>query len=145
LLRDSVAAEEEEDSPMANGLRALIQDKRCPDCCKCHLRGCTGERVSDEAIKVMLNPGPAPAPVVVAASPVSTDPNLPPPEVGVYWRNGTNFALVQGLALSQVKIGGRAESFFTNGMRSEHWDATIASRLHKIRERAPTGILFLRS
>jgi hypothetical protein len=93
----------------------------------------------------MLNPGPAPAPVVVAASPLSTDPHLPPPEVGVYWKDGTNFVLLQGLALSQAKVGGRAGSFFTNGMRSEHWDATIASPTsqNRVKERRPVFYFYV--
>src|SRR5271156_5851910 len=40
-------------------------------------------KVSDEVIKVMINPAPPAAQVVVASpTPISHDPNLPPPEVG---------------------------------------------------------------
>src|SRR3984885_14099711 len=35
-------------------------------------------KVSDEVIKVMINPAPPAAPVVVASTPISNDPNLPP-------------------------------------------------------------------
>jgi hypothetical protein len=90
------------------------------------LKALKAAKVSDEVIKVMINPAPPPASVVVNASPVSADPNLPPPEVGVYWKDGANFVLLQGLTVSRAKVGGRAGSFFTDGMRSEHWDATVA-------------------
>src|ERR1700741_1730618 len=43
-------------------------------------------KVPDEVIQVMINPAPPEGPVVVAATPVSNDPNLPPPEVGIYWK-----------------------------------------------------------
>ena len=81
--------------------------------------------VSDGVIKVMINPAPPPAPVVAAATTISIDPNLPPPEVGVYWKDGANFILIQGQAISSAKAGGRAGSFFTYGMRGQHWDATL--------------------
>jgi hypothetical protein len=81
--------------------------------------------VSDAVIKVMINPAPPPAPVVAAATTISIDPNLPPPEVGVYWKDGANFILIQGQAISSAKAGGRAGSFFTYGMRGQHWDATL--------------------
>jgi hypothetical protein len=81
--------------------------------------------VSDGVIKVMINPAPPPAPVFAAATTISIDPNLPPPEVGVYWKDGANFILIQGQAISSAKAGGRAGSFFTYGMRGQHWDATL--------------------
>jgi hypothetical protein len=103
------------------------------------LKALKAAKVSDEVIKVMLNPAPPPAPVVVAASPISTDPNFPPPEVGVYWKEGANFVLLQGLNVSQAKVGGRAGSFFTDGMRSEHWDATVAgpTSQNRVKDRRP--------
>lgn len=82
-------------------------------------------KVSDEVIKVMINPAPATAPVVVAATPISNDPNLPPPEVGVYWKNGGAFTRIEGQAVSQAKVGGKAGSMFTYGLRNEHWDAVL--------------------
>jgi hypothetical protein len=82
-------------------------------------------KVSDEVIKVMINPAPPAASVVVAATPITNDPNLPPPEVGVYWKNGNAFARVEGQAISQAKVGGKAGSMFTYGMRNEHWDAYL--------------------
>jgi hypothetical protein len=40
--------------------------------------------VPDSVIKVMINPTPPPATVVAGTSPISVDPNLPPPEVRVF-------------------------------------------------------------
>jgi hypothetical protein len=88
------------------------------------LKALKAAKVSDAVIKVMINPAP-PVSVVAAASPVSVDPNLPPPEVGVYWKDGATFVLIQGQAISQTKTGGRAGSFLTYGMRGEHWDAFL--------------------
>jgi hypothetical protein len=103
------------------------------------LKSLKAAKVSDEVIKVMLNPAPPAVPVVVAASAISTDPNLPPPEVGVYWKDGPTFLLLQGMTLSQAKVGGRAGSFFTNGMRSEHWDATVlgSTSKNRVKDRRP--------
>jgi hypothetical protein len=97
------------------------------------LKALKAAKVSDAVIKVMVNPAPPPAPVVVAATAVSSDPNLPPPEVGVYWKDAQNFVLIQGMTVTQAKAGGRAGAFFTNGMRSEHWDATVAGPTSKNR------------
>ncbi|HEY0703364.1 MAG TPA: hypothetical protein VGD60_11400 [Candidatus Acidoferrales bacterium] len=110
------------------------------------LKALKAAKVSDEVIKMMLNPNPVAATVYVApGSAVSNDPNLPPPEVGVYWKDGANFVLLQGMAVSQVKAGGRAGSFFTDGMRSEHWDATIAgpTSLNRVKERAPVFYFYV--
>lgn len=81
-------------------------------------------KVSDAVVKTMINPALPPT-VVVAGVPMTPDPNLPPPEVGVYWKDGPTFSLVQGKTLTQEKVGGRAASIFTNGIRSEHWDAVV--------------------
>jgi hypothetical protein len=89
------------------------------------LRALKAGNVSDAVIKVMINPAPPPAPIIAAASAISVDPNLPPPEIGVYWKNGANFVLIQGQAISQAKAGGRAASYFTYGARGQHWDATL--------------------
>ena len=97
------------------------------------LKALKAGKVSEAVIKVMVNPTPPPAPVILAATAISNDPNLPPPEVGVYWKDGQNFVLIQGMTLTQAKVGGRAGSFFTNGMRSEHWDATVAGPTSKNR------------
>src|ERR1700742_4971990 len=48
--------------------------------------------VTDSVIKAMINPS-APGPMVVAGSTTAVaDPNLPPPEIGVYWKDRSNFA-----------------------------------------------------
>jgi hypothetical protein len=123
------------------------------------LRALKAGRVSDEVIKVMINPAtatlptppaaaPAPAtvappPAVVAPNPaaanVGTDPNLPPAEVGVYWKDGYTFQRVEGQIVSQAKVGGRAGSMFSYGMRSEHWDAYVngTTSRNRVSERRP--------
>jgi len=102
-------------------------------------------KVSDEVIKVMINPAPPAAPVVVAATPISNDPNLPPPEVGVYWKNGNAFVLIEGQAISQAKVGGKAGSMFTYGLRNEHWDAYLDGPQSKnvINDRQPVFYLYV--
>jgi hypothetical protein len=93
----------------------------------------------------MINPAPAAAPVVVAATPITNDPNLPPPEVGVYWKNGNAFTRVEGQAISQAKVGGKAGSMFTYGMRNEHWDAYLNDPQSKnvINERQPVFYIYV--
>lgn len=117
--------------------------------------------VSDAVLKVMINPAPAapaptpsvvapapaavaPAPAAVAPSPgapasVASDPNLPPAEVGVYWKDGYTFVRVEGEIVSQAKVGGRAGSMFTYGMRAEHWDAYVngPTSKNRVKERRP--------
>lgn len=109
------------------------------------LKALKAANVSDTVIKVMMNPAPAPAAVVVAATAITNDPNLPPPEVGVYWKDGPTFVLIQGMNLSKVKAGGRAGAFFTNGMRSEHWDATVEGPTSKnhVKERRPVFYFYV--
>ena len=102
-------------------------------------------KVSDDVIKVMINPTPPAGPVVVAAAPISNDPNLPPPEVGVYWKNGNAFTRVEGQAISQTKAGGKAGSMFTYGMRNEHWDAYLNGPQSKnvVSDRQPVFYLYV--
>ena len=102
-------------------------------------------KVSDEVIKVMINPAPPSAPVVVAATPITIDPNLPPPEVGVYWKNGSAFTRIEGQTVSQAKVGGKAGSMFTYGMRNEHWDATLDGPQSKnvVNERQPVFYIYV--
>lgn len=110
------------------------------------LKALKANGVPDSVIKAMINPN-APATTVVAASttPMTVDPNLPPPEVGVYWKDRANFVLLQGQALTNTKAGGKAGSFFTNGMRNQHWDATIEGPTSKnvVRERHPMFYLYV--
>jgi hypothetical protein len=109
------------------------------------LKELKASKVSDEVIKVMINPTPPAAPVVVAATPISNDPTLPPPEVGVYWKNSNAFVLIEGQAISQAKVGGKAGSMFTYGMRNEHWDAYLNGPQSKniINDRQPVFYLYV--
>ena len=60
------------------------------------LKALKAANVSDAVIRVMINPAPPPVAIVSTATPVTLDPNLPPPEVGVYWKSGATFALDSG-------------------------------------------------
>lgn len=101
-------------------------------------------KVSDSVVKAMINPALPPT-VVVSGAPLTTDPNLPPPEVGVYWKDGPTFALVQGRTLTQQKVGGRAGAIFTNGIRSEHWDAVVegTTSANLVKDRRPVFYLYV--
>jgi hypothetical protein len=101
--------------------------------------------VSDAVIKVMIDPAPPPAPIVAAVAPMTLDANLPPPEVGVYWKDGPTFTLIQGRALDQTKVGGRAGSYFTDGMRNQHWDAYVDGPRSSniVKERRPSFYLYV--
>jgi hypothetical protein len=108
------------------------------------LKALKAAKVSDAVIKVMINPAP-PVSLAPAGTPVTIDPNLPPPEVGVYWKDGATFVLIQGQAISQAKVGGRAGSFFTYGMRGQHWDAYLngpTSNNH-VKERQPVFYFYV--
>jgi hypothetical protein len=99
-------------------------------------------RVSDAVLKVMINPAPTPPAMVAAPGAtvaVANDPNLPPQEVGVYWKDGYSFMRVEGEILSQAKVGGRAGSMFTYGLRAEHWDAYVngPTSKNRVKERRP--------
>jgi len=50
------------------------------------LKALKAANVSDAVIKVVISPAPPPPPVVTTATPMTLDPNFPPPEVGVYWK-----------------------------------------------------------
>jgi hypothetical protein len=105
------------------------------------LKALKAGKVSDAVLKVMINPAPA-SPAVVAvpgAVAVANDPNLPPQEVGVYWKDGYTFMRVEGEIMSQAKVGGRAGSMFTYGLRSQHWDAYIngPTSKNRVKERRP--------
>jgi hypothetical protein len=110
------------------------------------LKALKAANVSDAVIKVMIDPTP---PAVAASAPGSTsparDPNLPPPEVGVYWKDGPTFVFIEGQALSQAKAGGRAGSFFTYGIRGEHWDAFLNGPISKnrVKDRRPAFYLYV--
>lgn len=106
------------------------------------LKALKAGKVSDVVLKVMINPAPPPPAVVVAPGAVvavANDPNLPPQEVGVYWKDGYTFMRVEGEIMSQAKVGGRAGSTFTYGLRSQHWDAYIngPTSKNRVKERRP--------
>jgi hypothetical protein len=107
------------------------------------LKALKAANVTDAVIKVMINPAPAPpsaaAGTNAASASVPVDPNLPPPEVGVYWKDGYTFMRVEGEIMSQAKVGGRAGSYFTYGLRSQHWDAYINNPTSKnrVKDRRP--------
>ncbi len=94
-------------------------------------------KVSDPVIRAMINPravpAAAPAAVVAAATPPpapapappAEDPNLPPKEVGVFWKHGPNFTFIEGQMVSQAQIGGRAAHKLTFGVKSKHWNAYL--------------------
>jgi len=109
------------------------------------LKSLKAANVPDSVIKIMINPAPAPAAVVAGASPMTMDPNLPPPEVGVYWKDQGKFVFVEGRAVTNTKAGGKAGSFFTNGLRNQHWDATIEGPTSRnlVRDHHPTFYLYV--
>ena len=110
------------------------------------MKALKGANVPDSVIKVMINPtSPPQSTNVVASAAMTVDPNLPPPEVGVYWKDGANFVLVQGQALIQTKAGGKAGSFFTNGLRNQHWDAYVEGPTSKniVKERRPAFYFYV--
>jgi len=109
------------------------------------LKALKAAKVPDAVLKVMINPAP-PAPAVVAAgTPMTLDSSLPPPEVGVYWKDGTNFILIPGRAVTQAKVGGRAGSIFTDGLRNQHWDAVLdgPTSPNRVRDRRPAFYLYV--
>jgi hypothetical protein len=101
--------------------------------------------VPDGVIRVLINPGPAQSAVMVQGAPMTLDPNLPPPEVGVYWKEGGRFVMIDGHILSSAKIGGKAGSMFSMGFRGFHWDATLNGphSSHVIRDRRPVFFLYV--
>lgn len=109
------------------------------------LKALKAANVSDSVIKVMINPASAPPAAPHAAGPAAPNPNLPPPEVGVYWKDGANFVLIPGQAMSQAKVGGRAGSFLTDGIRNQHWDAVIegSTSANRVKERRPVFYLYV--
>jgi hypothetical protein len=109
------------------------------------LKALKDANVPDSVIKVMINPAAAAPAIVAAGTAVTTDPNLPPPEVGVYWKDRANFVLIQGQALANSKVGGKAGSYFTYGLRNQHWDAYVegATSKNTVRERRPTFYLYV--
>ncbi|HEY2469935.1 MAG TPA: hypothetical protein VGI45_19110 [Terracidiphilus sp.] len=108
------------------------------------LQALKAANVPDGVIRVMINPSPQ-ATVVAPAAPMTLDPNLPPPEVGVYWRDESRFVLIEGQVLSNTKIGGKAGSMFSYGLRGLHWDATLSgpTSSHIVRDHRPVFYLYV--
>jgi hypothetical protein len=106
------------------------------------LKALKAANVSDAVIKAMINPAPPPT-IVASATPVTIDPNLPPPEVGVYWKDGASFVLIPGQAVTNAKVGGRAGSFFTDGLRNQHWDATLNGPTSNNRVRDHRAVFYI--
>ncbi|WP_162601830.1 hypothetical protein [Occallatibacter savannae] len=101
--------------------------------------------VPDPVIRVMINPTPAQATVITQATAMTIDPNLPPPEVGVYWKDQSRFVLIEGQMLANAKVGGKAGSMFSYGFRGMHWDATLKgpNSNHIIRDRRPVFYFYV--
>lgn len=109
------------------------------------MRALKAGNVPDTVIKVMINPATPAQPATSVPGAATNDPNLPPAEVGVYWKDGTNFIMVPGQALTQTKAGGKAGSLFTNGLRNQHWDAYVDGPVSKnvVKERRPVFYLYV--
>lgn len=101
--------------------------------------------VPDAVVKAMIDPTPATPTVVSIPGPATLSPNLPPPEVGLYWKDGGNFVLIQGQAVSQSKVGGRAANVFTYGIKQVHWDAFLngATSSNRVRELRPIFYVYV--
>jgi hypothetical protein len=101
--------------------------------------------VPDSIVKAMIDPAPAAPTVLSVAGPATLSPNLPPPEVGVYWKDGSRFDLIQGQAISQSKVGGKAANVFPYGIKQVHWDAFIngPTSNNRVRELRPTFYLYV--
>ena len=100
--------------------------------------------VPDSVIKVMINPTPPPAAVVAGANPMIMDPNLPPPEVGVYWKNGGKFILVEGRAVTTQRPAARLALFHQRTAQSALGRDDRRAYFKKSGSRSPPDVLSLR-
>jgi hypothetical protein len=109
------------------------------------LKALKAANVPDAIIKAMIDPAPASPTVVSVAGATTLNPNLPPPEVGVYWKDAANFVLIQGQAVSQSKVGGKTANVFTYGVKQMHWDAFIngPTSNNRVRELRPTFYFYV--
>ena len=109
------------------------------------LKALKAANVSETVIEAMINPIPPQPTVITNGGAMTLDPNLPPPEVGVYWKDGTRYVRIEGQAVSQTKIGGRAGAMFTYGFRGLHWDAYVngPTSSHILKERRPVFYLYV--
>jgi hypothetical protein len=125
---------------------SLVESGISEDVIIAKIRELKAANVPDSVIKVMINPAPAATPIVMGfAAPMTSDPNLPPPEVGVYWKNQAHFMRVEGQALTNMKVGGKAGSLFTDGLRNQHWDAYLEGPVSKtlVQERFPGFYIYV--
>ena len=106
------------------------------------LKALQSARVPPTIMQVMVNPRSL-LPNASSAVANVANPDLPPPEVGVYWRNDSDFVLIEGQTISQSKVGGKAGSFFTDGLRALHWDAYLNGPTSKNRVRSRRPIFYL--
>lgn len=109
------------------------------------LKSLKAANVPDAVIQAMISPGATSTTIITNGAPVTADPNLPPPEVGVYWKDGGRFVLIPGEALSSTKIGGRAGSMFTYGFRGLHWDGYVNGphSANVIKDRRPVFYIYV--
>jgi hypothetical protein len=73
------------------------------------------------------------------------DPNLPPKEVGVWWKDGANWQLIDGQNVSQAKMGGRWGSFATMGIKAKHWNGFVNGKSSRnvVRENRPVFFFYV--
>jgi hypothetical protein len=109
------------------------------------LKALKAANVPDAVVKAMIDPTPAAPTVVNMAGAVTLSPNLPPPEVGLYWKDGGNFVLIQGQAISQSKVGGKTANAFTYGIKRVHWDAFVngPTSNNRVRELRPIFYVYV--
>jgi len=109
------------------------------------LKALKAANVPDVVVKAMIDPTPAFPTVLSVAGPATLSPNLPPPEVGLYWKDGGSFVLIQGQAISQSKVGGRAGNVFTYGLKHVHWDAFLngTTSSNRVRELRPIFYVYV--
>jgi hypothetical protein len=109
------------------------------------LKALKAAKVSDAVIRVMINPKIADAPPAAAPAAPADDPNLPPKEVGVYWRDGARWVPVEGQNVSQAKIGGRWAHHFSAGIASKHWNAEVKGEHSRnvVKDRQPTFYFYV--
>ena len=109
------------------------------------LKALKAANVPDAVVKAMIDPTPAAPTVVSLTGPATLNPNLPPPEIGMYWKDGSNFVFIQGQVVSQSKVGGRAANVFTYGIKQVHWDAFVngPTSNNRVRELRPTFYVYV--
>lgn len=109
------------------------------------LKALKAANVPDAIVKAMIDPTPTAPTVISLTGPATLNPNLPPPEVGVYWKDGSKFVLIESQAISQSKVGGKAANVFTYGIKQVHWDAFVngPTSNNRVRELRPTFYVYV--